>query len=103
MLDEMAETDPKPELLQEEREYRQSALEGFLAARQSESFPICGMDELTVDYLIAVLSMEFEHYDMAAKLLSGILVSQAANKRIKDRARDLKDDLRKKMKEQKNG
>jgi len=40
---------------------------------------------------------------MAAKLLSGILVSQAANKRIKDRARDLKDDLRKKMKEQKNG
>ena len=60
----MAETDPKPELLQEEREYRQSALEGFLAARQSESFPICGMDELTVDYLIAVLSMEFEHYDM---------------------------------------
>mgnify|MGYP000756064998 FL=1 len=103
MLDEMAETDPKPELLQEEREYRQSALEGFLAARQSEAFPICGMDELTVDYLIAVLSMEFEHYDMAAKLLSGILVSQAANKRIKDRARDLKDDLRKKMKEQKNG
>ena len=47
---------------EEEDEFLKSALEGFLAARQTESFPMCGMDEPTVDYLIAVTAMRFEQY-----------------------------------------
>ena len=76
---------------EEEDELLQNALDGFLAARQSEAFPMCGMDESTVDYLIAVESIHFGQTDVAAKLIAGILSSPVANKRMKDKARDLKE------------
>lgn len=75
----------------EEEELLKNALDGFLAARQSETFPMCGMDESTVDYLIAVLSMKFGQMEVAAKLVSSILTSPVANKRMKDKARGLKE------------
>lgn len=90
----------KEENTKQENEYLKNALEGFMAARQSEAFPMCGMDEMTVDYLIAVLSMRFGQYDIAAKLLSGIIISKTANPRMRDRARDLKEMLMKKIKEE---
>lgn len=90
----------KEENTKQENEYLKNALEGFMTARQSEAFPMCGMDEMTVDYLIAVLSMRFGQYDIAAKLLSGIILSKTANPRMRDRARDLKEMLMKKIKEE---
>lgn len=81
------------ELKEEEDELLQNSLDGFLAARQSETFPMCGMDESTVDYLIAVLSMRFGQMDVAAKLVSAIILSPVANKRMKDKARALKEML----------
>jgi len=89
----------KKKLDEDENEYLHNALEGFLAARQTENFPMCGMDEPTVDYLIAVLSMRFEQYDVASRLLSGILVNPSANPRMKDKARMVKEMLVKKIKE----
>jgi len=74
----------------EEMELLKSALDGFLAARQSEAYPMCGMDEITVDYLIAVTAIKFAQYDVASKLVAGILLSPNANARMKDKARDLK-------------
>lgn len=87
----------------EETEFLKNALEGFLAARQTEGYPMCGMDESTVDYLIAVTAMKFEQYDVATRLVSSILVSATTNPRMKDKARDLKDILMAKIKEQKLG
>lgn len=84
---------------EEEDEFLRSALEGFLAARQTESFPMCGMDEPTVDYLIAVTAMRFEQYDLTSRLITGILTSTGANPRMKDKARDVKEMLMKKIKE----
>lgn len=81
----------KQECDNDENELLQTALDGFLAARQSESFPLCGMDETTVDYLIAVLSMRFGQYEVAAKLVSAIITSAVANKRMKEKARNLKE------------
>lgn len=81
-----------------EKEYLSNALEGFISARQSEAFPMCGMDETTVDYLIAVLAMECEQYDLSLKILSGVISSKEANSRVKDKARDVRDILREKMK-----
>lgn len=78
---------------EEENELLQNALDGFLAARQSEAFPMCGMDESTVDYLIAVLSMRFGQMDVATKLVTAIITSPVANKRMKDKARNLKEML----------
>lgn len=78
------------ELKEQELEYLQNALEGFVSAVQKENTPICGMDALTMDYLIAALAYEVKKDDIAAKKLSEILVSNAANERVKNRARELK-------------
>jgi len=78
----------------DENEALKSAFEGFIAARQKEGFPMAGMDELTVDYLLAVLASRFQHFDIAQKLIASILTSKVANNRIKDRARDLKDQVK---------
>ena len=83
----------------EENEFLRSALEGFLAARQTEPFPMCGMDEPTVDYVIAVTAMRFEQYDVTSRLVSGILQSNTANPRMKDKARDVREMLMQKIKE----
>ncbi len=82
----------------EEMEFLKNALDGFIAARQSESFPMCGMDETTVDYIISVTAMKFQQYDVSSKLIAGILTSNTANPRMKDKARDVKDILMKKIK-----
>ena len=82
----------------EEREFLKNALDGFLAARQSENFPMCGMDEPTVDYVIAVTATKFEQFDVASKLVSSIITSTAANPRMKDKARDLKEQIVKQVK-----
>lgn len=83
---------------EEENEFLHNALEGFITARQSESFPMCGMDEPTVDYLIAATAMRFEQYDVTSRMIAGILQS-AANPRMKDKARDLKEMVMAKMKD----
>ena len=86
------------QLRDDENEALKAAYEGFVSARQKESFPIAGMDEITIDYLLAVLSARFEKYDVAQKLIAGILLNRTANNRIKDRARDLKDQVLMEMK-----
>lgn len=75
----------------QEEEYLKNAMEGFIAAEDTESFPICGMDETTLDYLIATLAVRFGKYGVASKLISGILSRSSASSRMKDKARELKD------------
>jgi len=81
-----------------EAENIKKAYDGFIHARQTEGFPMCGMDEMTVEYLIAVLAMDVEDYEVASRLLGNILVSHSASSRIKDKARDVKEELMKRMK-----
>lgn len=90
--------DVMAQLRKDENEALQNAYDGLVNARQKESFPIAGMDEITIDYLLAVLSARFERYDVAQKLIAGILMNKTANNRIKDRARDLKDQVLMEMK-----
>lgn len=85
-------------LAAQEDEFLKNALEGFQQANIKEEYPICGMDENTVDYLIAALSARFEDYEMALKLASNVIASRVASNRVKDRARDLKDDIMAKQK-----
>ena len=86
------------QLRDDENEALKAAYEGFTNARQKESFPIAGMDEMTIDYLLAVLSARFEKYDVAQKLIAGILLNRTTNNRIKERTRDLKDQVLMEMK-----
>lgn len=89
----------KKEYSEMEDEYLKNAMEGFIAARQSEVFPMCGMDETTVDYLLSVLAIRFGKYDIASKLVGGLIQSKNINPRMRDKARELKELLREKMKE----
>ena len=82
----------------EENEALKAAYEGFINARQKETPPIAGMDDITMDYLLAVLSTRFEKYDVAQKLISEVLLNKTASSRIKDRARQLKDQVLMEMK-----
>lgn len=88
----------KKQIEEEEKKFLKNALDGFIAARQSESFPMCGMDEATVDYVISVTAIKFEQYDVASKLISQIIASSATNPRMKDKARDLKEQILKEIK-----
>ena len=91
------ETDDKVQdrktLKAKEEEYLLNAYSGFLEARQTEAFPICGMDEITLDYLVAELAYHFNKYDVASKMVAIILTSSVANNRMKDKARELKDEI----------
>lgn len=84
------EADAKALKLQED-EYLLNAYNGFVEARQSETFPMCGMDEITIDYLLAELAFYLKKYDVSSKMVAAILTSSSANNRIKDKARDLKE------------
>ena len=86
------------DLKKDEDEALKTAYEGFVNARQKESFPIAGMDEITIDYLLAVLASRFGQFDIAQKMIATILLSKTANNRIKDRARDLKEQVLSDMK-----
>lgn len=77
---------------QEDIYYRQ-AYDGFMKAVSSESFPLCGMDTNTVDYLLAYMAAHFKEYDVASKCISNIITSSTAQAKTKDRARDLKDKI----------
>ena len=81
------------ELKEAEKEYLQNAMDGFSTAKASENFPVCGMDENTVDYLLAVLAFWAGKYDVASRLIAALLTSPTANARVKDKARDLKDEI----------
>ena len=81
------------DLAKQEDEYLLNAYKGFSEARQSESFPMCGMDEITIDYLLAVLAARFQKFDVASRMVASILTSPSANARMKDRARDLKEEI----------
>jgi len=68
------------------------ALDGFEAACTREEFPMCGMDSDTMNYLQAALCIKASRFDAATRLISFIMSSATASPRIKDKARDLKDE-----------
>ena len=81
------------ELNQEEEECLQSALEGFTEAETTEHFPICGMDQYTLDYLLAQLNFHFKKYDEASKIVGRLLTDRSTPTHTKNRALDLKEQI----------
>lgn len=83
------------ELKKTETELLANAYDGFMTAFSREAFPMCGMDELTVTYLIAELARRTGKYEESSRWISKVLTSRQANERIKNRARDIKELLNK--------
>lgn len=82
---------------EEEDAYYKQAYEGFMKAIASESFPMCGMEESTVNILLANMAFKLEKYDASSKLVSAILASRVASRSVKDRAMTLKEEIIKKL------
>ena len=83
----------KEEMIADQREAYEQAYEGFIKAISNENYPIAGMDQTTLDFMLANMSMELGKIDVAAKLISGILVSRTAPAKMKDKALDMKQDI----------
>lgn len=81
-------------LKKEEMEFITNAYEGFTDAFSKELFPMCGMDEHTMTYLVADLAFRVGKTEEASRWISKVLVSRDANERIKAKARELKDSLK---------
>ncbi len=86
-------TKQKEELAAEELEFLENAYNGFLEAFPKEAFPMCGMDENTVCYLVAELARRIGHIDDAKRWVARVLVSKNANDRIKQKSMELKEKL----------
>ena len=94
-LEELPADDPnRAELIQEEKECIQKAYEGFQAAFSRETFPMCGMDEMSLRYTMAVLAHKLGKMEDAVRMLAGVLGSKTASARIKDKALVLKDTIK---------
>lgn len=81
------------ELVEEEKELLTNAFEGFEAAFGKEDFPMCGMDEYTMMYLLAELARRIGRNEEAKRYVSKVLVARNAQRRIKDKAYALKEKL----------
>lgn len=78
---------------QEAEEFYQQAYEGFVMACSKEMFPICGMEQSTMDYLLAYMSFHFKKYEVASKYLASVISSHGASRKMKDMALDLKEQI----------
>lgn len=88
----------KEMLMAQERENQKIALEGFSKAMTTETPPYAGMNDETLDYLLAVLNMEAGEYAKSKRILSGILSSTKATKVQRSQAEDVLEELRRRMK-----
>ena len=94
-METLDKADPRQaELKKEERECVQKAYEGFLMAFSKENFPMGGMDEISLRYIMAVLAHDIGKIEDSVKLLASVLNSRTAPRRIKDKALDLKEKIK---------
>ncbi|MCH5268082.1 MAG: DUF2225 domain-containing protein [Lachnospiraceae bacterium] len=78
-------------LKKQEMELLKKACEGFKAAFSAEEFPMCGMDEITVMYLIAELCRRTGLLEESGRWISRVLTTRGVSERIKNRTRDIKE------------
>lgn len=89
------------ELEKEEEECLLKAYEGFQLAFSKEPFPMCGMDEISLRYIMAVLAHKLGKREECVRMLASVLTSKEAPQRIKDKAYDLKELVKQEVMEEK--
>lgn len=76
--------------IEQELLFQRYALAGFKAAHQEEEFPICGMDEPAVMYLLGELSRRAGDSDEAQRYISRALSARNIPARLRDKALTVK-------------
>lgn len=77
-----------------QRLFAELTLKGFSAALIKDDLPIMGLNGDTITYLLGALYMLLDSKNSALKFLSDVVISKTASARLKDRARDLKNNMR---------
>ncbi len=77
--------------LKEAHNAAMKSYEHLTAARMHENYPIAGMNETTLDYLLAYFAYKKGEYQTAMQFLSGVVSNRSTSPRLKDKALDLKD------------
>ena len=88
----------KRECEQEYEEYYKQAYEGFMKVSSTETPPFYGLNENTLEYMLANMAFTMKDYQTATKLVSRLLTSNNTPTKIKDLCLDLKDDILKEAK-----
>lgn len=96
LADEIPEDAPdaasKKELyLKESDNAAMKAYEHLTSARMHEEYPMAGMNESTLDYILSYFAYKKGDYQMATQFLSNVVSDRSASPRLKDKALDLKD------------
>ena len=78
----------------DEMECLQNAYDGYTNAISNELFPISGMDEPTMYYLIADLAFKLGKYKDSLLTISQLVVRKDVSSRIKEKALDVKEKIR---------
>ena len=74
-------------------EHYLAAFEGFQQAMMNEMFPIAGLNQPTLEYILAYMAFHFGKLEVSAKLIGSVLTTSSASRNVKDRALELKDEI----------
>ena len=75
--------------------FLERSLDGFIESFSKETYPLYGIDEITMMYMISDIAFRLNKFDLCKQYLSLVLTSSTSSARIKDRALDLKAKLHK--------
>ena len=89
--------DKKENYLAEAHNFAMNAYEHLSKARMEEEFPIAGMNETTLDYLLSYLGYVKGEYQTAMQYLSGVVSTRGISPRLKDKCLELKELLNQKL------
>lgn len=82
-------------------EHYLAAFEGFQNAMMNEMFPIAGLNQSTLEYILAYMAFHFGKLEVAAKLVGSVLTTSSASRNVKDQAFELKDEIVRALRERK--
>lgn len=104
LAEEIDDSDPHAEekralYIKEADNYAFNAYDHLSNARMKEGFPIAGMNETTLDYLLAYYAYKKGEYQTGMQLLSGVVTSRSVSPRLKEKGLELKDMLSEKLHE----
>lgn len=91
-IDELREQEVKSCHEQADAHYL-AAFEGFQQAMMNEMFPIAGLNQPTLEYILAYMAYYFGKLEVSAKLIGSVLTTSSASRNVKDRALELKDEI----------
>lgn len=96
LVDELSEAEPdyedkKTAYLAEAHNQAMNAYAHLSKARMEENYPIAGMNESTLDYLLSYLAYEKGEYQTSMQYLSGVVTTKGISPRLKDKCLELKE------------